>query len=176
MLRHFESMPPALEQALLRAGYTSTLIAKEMNVPSSRYYKSFAVDIPTLLKQFFQSDYTEYLSDNGNTILHGQVCQLEFKDGIGTKGVLPIEEIPVERRSQIFTQNNRGIKLLHYQLDKLPSTLDLTLVLRRTTNGFVFITSFPGIPAMPLPTHRLGQEEYQKCNEYWDSHVFLVEK
>lgn len=176
MLRHFESVSPLLEQEFLRAGYTSSLIAKELNVPGSRFYESFAVDIPTLLKQVFKGDYVEFLGDNGNTILHVKACQFDFKEGIGTKGVLPVEEIPLEKRSQIFIQNNRGIKLLHYQIDKLPSTWDFTLVLRRTTNGFVFITSFPGLPAMPLPSHRLAQEEYDKCKAYWNNHVFLVEK
>ena len=176
MLRHFESLAPLLEHELLRAGYTSSLISKELNVPGSRFYQSFAVDIPTLLKQVFKGGYAESVGDNGNTVFHGQACQLEFLEGIGTKGVVPIEEIPLEKRSHIFTQNNRGIKLLHYHLDKLPSTWDFTLVLRRTTNGFVFITSFPGLPAMPLPSYRLAQKEYDKCKEYWDKHVFLVEK
>lgn len=176
MLRHFHVISNALKLELLRAGYTESRIDTEMTEPGSRFFQSFAADIPSLLKEILKGDYVEFLGENKNTVIHRQIPQTEYKNGIGTKAVVPIEEIPLGKRHLIFTRINRGTKLLHFQVNELPSTWDFTLVLRKTTNGFVFITSFPGIPAMPLPTHRLGQDEYQKCKEYWDNHVFLVDK
>jgi len=176
MLRHFQCISTALKLELLRAGYTESRINTEMTEPGSRFFQSFAVSIPSLLKEILKGDYVEFLGENKNTVIHGQIPQSEYKYGIGTKAVVPIEEIPLEKRHLIFTRINRATRLLHFQMDELPPTWDFTLVLRKTTNGFVFITSFPGIPAMPLPSRRLRQHEYVKCKEYWDNHVFLVEK
>lgn len=176
MLRHFQCVSNALKLELLRAGYTESRIAIEMTEPGSRFFQSFAADIPSLLKEILKGDYVEFLGENKNIVIHGQIPQTEYKNGIGTKAVVPIEEIPLEKRHLIFSRINRGTKLQHFQVDELPPTWDFTLVLRKTTNGFVFITSFPSIPAMPLPSRRLRQHEYVKCKEYWDNHVFLVEK
>lgn len=174
MLRHFEGLSDALDASLLRAGYTAKGIKKELTEPGSRFFRTFAADIPSLLERVFQYPLKEIPGDNGNLLLHGVVDRTDFPNGIGSSGVLPLTGIPSEEKSRIFIRRNRGIDLLHLEVEKVPSTHEFTLVLRPTNHGHVFITAFPGPPSMPLPNHRLKKPIYEQCKAYWQNHVFLI--
>ena len=67
------------------------------------------------------------------------------------------------------------MQLLHYHVDQLPDTAEYTVILKPTNQRPVFITAFPGPPAMPLPDPAMEQSLYVKCKSYWESHVFLVQ-
>ncbi len=173
MLRHFEGLADGLEERLLRAGYTAKGIKRELTEPGSRFFPVFAQDIPSLLEKVFKYPYKEILGDNGNLLLHGTADSADFPNGIGSRAVLPVAEIPLENRNRIFIRRNRGIDLLHLEVDEIPPTWEYTLVLRPTNNGHVFITAFPGPPSMPLPDHRLKKPIYEQCRVYWQNHLFL---
>lgn len=173
MLRHFEGLSDALDASLLRAGYSAKGIQKELNEPGSRFFARFAQDIPSLLESIFKHPCKELPGDNGNLLLHGAADPIEFPNGIGTRAVLPVMAIPPTDRDRISIRRNRGIDLLHLEVDEIPSTAEFTLVLRPTNHGHVFITAFPGPPSMPLPHHRLKKPIYEQCKAYWQNHVFL---
>lgn len=173
MLRHFEGLDLSLKERLLKSGYTKRGIQKELDEPGSRFFTTFAQDIPSLLKTIFNYPCKEIRGDNGNLLLHGIVEAADFPNGIGSSGVLPVNDIPPEDRGRILIRRNRGIDLLHLEVDDFPATWEFTLVLRPTKNGHIFITAFPGPPSMPLPHHRLKKPIYQQCKVYWQNHVFL---
>lgn len=173
MLRHFEGLSDALVASLLRAGYSEKNIKKELTEPGSRFFARFAQDIPALLESIFKNPCKEIPGDNGNLLLHGVADHSEFPNGIGTRAVLPVAAIPPTDRDRISIRRNRGIDLLHLDVDEIPSTMEFTLVLRPTNHGHVFITAFPGPPSMPLPHHRLKNPIYAQCMAYWQNHVFL---
>lgn len=173
MLRHFEGLSDALDASLLRAGYSAKGIQKELTEPGSRFFATFAQDIPALLERIFQYPLKEIPGDNGNLLLHGVAAHIEFPHCIGTRAVLPLASIPPTDRNRISSRRNRGIDLLHLEVEEIPSTAEFTLVLRPTNHGHVFITAFPGPPSMPLPHHRLKKPIYEQCKAYWQNHVFL---
>lgn len=175
MLRHFEGMDEQLQTNLLRAGHVEKNIQAELALPGSRFFSNFALDIPGLLNRICH--YPSVILETGdrNIQLNGQVSPADFPNGIGTKAVLHVDELSASQRAAIFLRKNRGLDLLHLQVDKVPPTWEFTLVLRPTQQGHVFITAFPGSPALPLPQHRLGRKRQEECKAFWDKHVFLVE-
>lgn len=175
MLRHFEGMDEQLQTSLLKAGYVQKSIHAALTLPGSRFFSNFASDIPGLLYRIYQYPFIQLETGDRNIQLNGQVPPTDFPNGIGTKAVVHVDELSAVERAGIFLKKNRGLDLLHLQVDKIPTTWEFTLVLRPTQQGHVFITAFPGPPALPLPHHRLGRKRQQECRAFWDAHVFLVE-
>lgn len=175
MLRHFEGVDEDLRANLLKAGHVERTIQGALTLPGSRFFADFASDIPGLLNQTFQYPFVVLETGDRNIQLNGQVSRTDFPDGIGTRGVVHVDELSATERASIFICKNRGLDLLHLRVDKIPPTWEFTLVLRPTQQGHVFITAFPGPPAMPLPQHRLGRKRQEECKAFWDAHVFLVE-
>ena len=175
MLRHFEGMEEQLRTSLLKAGYVEKAIKEALALPGSRFFTNFALDIQGLLNRICHYPFVLLETEDRNIQLNGQVPPKDFPNGIGTRAVVPVDELPASERAGIFLQKNRGLDLLHLQVDKLPPTWEFTLVLRPTQQGHVFITAFPGPPALPLPQHRFSRKRYDECKAFWDAHVFLVE-
>ena len=175
MLRHFEGMDEQLQTNLLRAGHVEKNIQAELALPGSRFFANFALDIQGLLNRICL--YPSVILETGdrNIQLNGQVSPADFPNGIGTRAVVHVDELSASERAAIFLRKNRGLDLLHLQVIKVPPTWEFTLVLRPTQQGHVFITAFPGSPALPLPQHRLGRKRQEECKAFWDKHVFLVE-
>lgn len=176
MLRHFEGISDELRVQLLISGKTQESIDSELAEPGSRFYSNFATDITTLLQRLFSDVYVEELGGNGNIVLKGAANASTFPNGIGTKSVVPLEIIPIEDRDRIYYQVNRGVSLKHLKVEKLPITNEYTVILKPTDDKTLFITSFPGPPAMPLPDHQMNKDLYDKCKYFWEDHVFLVKR
>jgi hypothetical protein len=175
MLRHFEGMDDQLQSSLLKAGYVEKAFRAALTLPGSRFFSNFALDIPGLLNRVFHYPFMMLETGDRNIQLNGQVPPTDFPNGIGTRAVLHVDELSARERAGIFLKKNRGLDLLHLQVDKIPVTWEFTLVLRPTQQGHVFITAFPGPPALPLPQHRLSRKRQEECKAFWEAHVFLVQ-
>ena len=175
MLRHFEGMDERLQTSLLKAGYVEKAFKEALGLPGSRFFANFALDIPGLLNQICHYPFVQLETEDRNIQLNGHVPPADFPDGIGTRAVVPVDDLSASERAGIFLRKNRGLDLLHLQVDKIPPTWEFTLVLRPTQQGHVFITAFPGSPAMPLPQHRFSRKKQEQYRAFWDAHVFLVE-
>lgn len=175
MLRHFEGMDEQLQANLLKASYVEKVFKEALALPGSRFFANFAMDIPGLLNRVFHYPFVLLETEDRNIQLNGQVPPADFPDGIGTKAVVPVDELTASERAGIFLRKNRGLDLLHLQVDKIPPTWEFTLVLRPTQQGHVFITAFSGSPALPLPHYRLSRKKQEEYRAFWDKHVFLVE-
>jgi hypothetical protein len=175
MLRHFEGVDEQLQASLLKAGHVEKTIQAALTLPGSRFFADFASDIPSLLNRVFLHPFVVLETGDRNIQLNGQVSRADFPNGIGTKAVIHVDELTASERADIFLKKNRGLDLLHLSVDRIPPTWEFTLVLRPTQQGHVFITAFPGPPAMPLPQRRLGRKRQEECKAFWDKHVFLVE-
>ena len=173
MLRHFESADEKMLELLLKEGYKIAEIKKELSLPGSKFHSDFANDIGELIVRFEQYSYSETIGVNGNLILQSSIIKSEFPNGIGTHAVIPIQDITDKERKNVYTQKNREMELLHYNVKLLPSTNECTLILKPIKNGYLFISSFPGPAAMPIPSTSMDLELYSKCRKFWDNHVFL---
>lgn len=175
MLRHFEGIQDDLREQLIRSGRTAEAIDKELNEPGSRFNPRFARNIEGLLTQILKDGYKEERSANGNIVWVGSANELQFPNGAGTLSVVHIDTIPEKGRNKLFYRKNRGVQLLHYQVDQLPDTAEYTVILKPTNQRPIFITAFPGPPAMPLPDRTMEKSLYEQCKSYWECHVFLVQ-
>jgi len=175
MLRHFEGMDEQLQANLLRAGHVEKNIQAALTLPGSRFFANFALDIPGLLNRIGQYPFVLLETEDRNIQLNGQVPPADFPNGIGSRAVVPVDELSASQRAGIFLRKNRGLDLLHLHVDKIPPTWEFTLVLRPTQQGHVFITAFPGPPALPLPQHRFSRKKQEEYRAFWEAHVFLVE-
>jgi len=175
MLRHFEGMDEQLQANLLKAGYVEKAFKEALALPGSRFFANFAMDIPGLLNRVFQYPFVLLETEGRNIQLNGQVPPADFPNGIGSRAVVPVDELFASQRAGIFLRKNRGLDLLHLHVDKIPPTWEFTLVLRPTQQGHVFITAFPGPPALPLPQHRFNRKKQEEYRAFWEAHVFLVE-
>ena len=175
MLRHFEGMDEQLQVSLLRAGHVEKTIQAALSLPGSRFFASFASDIPSLLNRIFYYPFVVLETGDRNIQLNGKVPPSDFPQGIGTRAVIHVDELSATEKAGIFLRKNRGLDLLHLEVNKISATWEFTLVLRPTQQGHVFITAFPGSPAMPLPQHRFSRKKQEEYRAFWDKHVFLVE-
>lgn len=174
MLRHFADIQDALREKLIKSGRTLEAIEKELKEPGSRFHTAFAHNIKMVLDQILKDGYKKDVGINGKLILVGKANELDFPNGAGTLSVVHIDTIPEKDRNKLFFRLNRGVQLLHYPVSQLPNTSEYTVILKPTNPRPLFITAFPGPPAMPLPDHNMESALYNLCKDYWKSHVFLV--
>jgi hypothetical protein len=167
MLRHFESFS---ESSLnrIKTVFTQAQIDAEINQAGSRFYQSFATDIPSILDRVFAGVFNQKTGNNGNVIL-----SLQTDTQVGEHGVAERDTLSQEEKDKITFQNNRGLDLMHLQVDQLPPSNAYVLILKPIENGYHFITAFPGDEGMPLPYETLPEAYRKQCKAYWDRHVFL---
>ncbi len=176
MLRHFESAAPEVCTTLINEGYTQKDIDIELSLVGSKFNVAFATNINSLLDRFQHYFYNETIGMNGNSILECKVPLSDFPNGIGTQAVIPIQDIPENERRVIYLKKTRDVELLHYKVPIFPITNVCTLILKPVKSGWLFISAFPGAPAMPIPISAMDLALYASCKKYWDNHVFLEPK
>jgi hypothetical protein len=174
MFRHFELNPQILIEEVLSKGYNQKQVSDAINLPGSRFYSSFANDIPTLLEKVFAIGFEQSTGVNKNIVLYGKMPEVLFPNGIGNVGVVTKKNLTHIEQEQIYSSNNRSNKLLHLNVSLLPSTNEFVIVLKKTTNNYLFITGFPGSLAMPLPSSKMNPALRKLSREFWKEHVFLV--
>ena len=167
MLRHFEQCS-AQSLDRIRVQYTQEQIAAEMAQVGSRFYHSFATDIPSILDHVFAGVFNQKTGNNGNVIL-----SLQTDIQVGEHGVAEMDTLTQEQKDKITFQTNRGLDLMHLQVDILPTSNAYVLILKPIETGYHFITAFPGDEGMPLPYETLPEDLRKECKAYWDRHVFL---
>ena len=173
MIRHFENMPMELLDEVLLKGFNQTQVNESMQMVGSRFFSSFANDIPSLLEKVFTCGFETSIGLNGNIVLTGLVPKVAFPLGIGTLGVVPKASIPESTQKDIYLSKTRYTSLLHLKVPSLPTTNNFVIILKKTTNHFLFITGFPGNISMPLPTPKMEPSLLVACTTFWKEHVFL---
>jgi len=173
MLRHFERVDENLRLELSLIGYSLEMVNKEFTQIGSRFSNKFATDIESLLKQMELYGYQETKGLNGNLILVCTTPNADYVDGIGAMAVVPIKALSPKQQAEIIYKENRNVPLAHLQVESLPLTNTFCIVLKKKSGAYLFITAFPGEPAMPLPDERMDNYIYNQAKAYWDAHVFL---
>jgi hypothetical protein len=176
MLRHFESVDDATLQQLLHIGHTQNQIQQELSLPGSKFFPHFANNINELLEKVLQYPNTKSIGINGNHIIETLIPQNEYPNGIGSKGVVSIDEISSDQQTQIFFEKNRNFPLAHLLVDELPITNQCTLILRPNTEGYTFISAFSGASATPIPDYKMTNAQFDSCKSFWDQHIFLKKR
>ena len=173
MIRHFESVDDDILKLLLNNSYTQNQIQQELALPGSKFFSHFAKDIKELLENVLKYPYIKSTGINGNHIIEISIPQNEYPDGIGTKGVVSINEISSEQKPRIFYEKNRNFPLAHLLVDTLPLTNNCTLILKPIPEGYAFISAFSGDSAMPIPDYKMSKSQFDACKTFWEGYVFL---
>lgn len=176
MLRHFSSVTDEQIDKFESAGITKATINIEMFRPGSRFFTQFASNTEQLVNAMFLYGFTSSTGENGNLILYCTVPTTDFPDGIGSKGVVALDQLTSLERDLVYEDTNRGVALLHLKVDNLPVCNDYTVILLPRESHFIFITAFPGKPALPLPDRSMNKFLFDKCKKFWFDHVFLVQQ
>ena len=173
MLRHFEILDDNLQQKLLENNFTPLQLQEELSLSGSRFFSFFATDIPQLLYKILQQPYKQSVGLNGNLIIESNFNKEQCPNGIGSKAVIPLNLLSTTEQQNIYYENNRNYPIAHFLVNHLPSTQDCTLILKPITNGYLFISAFPGEQAMPIPSENMKIELFEACKDYWSKHIFL---
>ena len=175
MVRHFEQVSDSLAKRFTEAGFTEKEWRPHLSSPGSRFFSSFARELSELFQQIQRGSISETMGANGNQVIEVVFSENDFPQGVGTQGILPLKELKVDETVNIYIQTNRGVPLKHLTVKVLPATNTATVILRPEKGHSLFITAFPGPPAMPLPAAGMNKELYAACEQFWDQHVFLVQ-
>ena len=173
MLRHFETIEDIMLQKLLKEGYTQDQIQQELLLPGSKFFSLFANDINELLEKILQHPFKKSIGINGNYIIESEFPKADYPNGIGSKAVVSLDEIPTEKKAQIFYEKNRNYSLAHLLVEELPFTNKCTLILKPVPEGYTLISAFSGESAMPIPDYKMTNTQFEACKSFWDRHVFL---
>ena len=173
LLRHFSLVNDNAIKCLIDRGYSKASIDENLQIPGSKFHDFFATDIKSLMLQCDAINKTTSLRKNGYLHISYEFEELKFPIGIGTIGIITLEELKSISSNQPVLKKNRGHQLLHTTVSKLPTTNMLTLVLKEQQSSNFLITAFPGSPALPLPSTKFSAELNETCKLFWEQHVFL---
>jgi len=175
LLRHFAAVSDEFSEHLKSAGYTQAQVTDVLSLPGSRFHASFAKSIKDILSHVNDAIIDEQVGINGNRIVSAKFNPLNYKNGIGTVAVIPFDSLDASQQMNVYKADNRGYLLKHLEVETLPYTWELTMVLAKTEEGWSLITAFPGASAMPLPNPQMDKDIYNQCLAFWEGQVFLVE-
>lgn len=175
MLRHFSVVDEGMLASIRDKGHSDREIEVMLKAPGSRFHADFSKSIDGLIEVLFSRPYLCSKGISGNLELQWIFSGVEYPSGVGIRSVESLVTLTKKEREACYIIKNRGMDLMHLDVEALPVTWDCTLVLKPLKAGYLFITSFPGTPALPLPHSGMEPEAQDVCKAYWDRHVFLVE-
>jgi hypothetical protein len=173
MLRHFEWINDNARKCLLDRGYSNAVINENLSMPGSKFHRSFASDIKTLVAQFAAIEIKQINSRGKYVESEIYFNQDDFPNGIGTKALLPINEMDKNEAKTIIQKSNRGILLNHAFVNFIPNEWRMTIVWKPQKNYELLITAFPGFPTQSLPKKGMGIVEFEMATKFWGEHCFL---
>ncbi len=176
MLRHFSRVSPSMMASVLSKGHSEREVEEILQAPGSRFHPFFADSLEGLLQVLFDHPYRTATGISGNLELFWRLAEAEYPWGVGTLSVVPLESLSKEERGRCHILRNRGMDLMHLEVEALPNTWECSLVLKPIKAGHLFITAFPGPASMPLPDKGMEAKVYAACKEFWDRQVFLVNR
>lgn len=172
MIRHFERANHYDIAKLKSAGYTDLQIEEENKRHGSKFFFSYATSINDLLDKIKSEKFEFFIGENGNVQL-----LFTIDNTIGTESVVDFNLLSEEEKSNLYLIENRGYNLNHLNVTDLPCTNKWTMILKPNKNNtYQFITSFPGVFALPIPIPKMNRTLKLKCINYWNTHLFLVKK
>ncbi|MCX6205802.1 MAG: hypothetical protein NTZ19_06090 [Bacteroidetes bacterium] len=175
MLRHFECINENARNCLLERGYTNAAIDANLAIPGSKFHKDFATDIKSLLAQCIGKEFKQ---------VNGQQKYLEFvlkfetdpiRKGVGTLGLCNKKDLNDLKATSLYQKMNRNQSLWHATVREMPTTVMLTIIIKRQVVADFLITSFPGLPTVPLPNKKMNKSLLELAKNYWNEKVFLEE-
>jgi hypothetical protein len=173
MLRHFENTNVGARICLNTRGYTNEVIEKNLEISGSKFHKSFATDIKSLVEQCKQGEIIRIQERKKYQEIVIGFNKNQFPDGIGTLGICNRSELDTLNASIPILKLNRGLQLWHATISKMPTINQLTLVVKKQSTSCFLITAFPGLPALPLPQKKMNPIELELSKQYWADKVFL---
>jgi hypothetical protein len=176
MLRHFEWINESARKCLLERGYSNTKIDSNLAMPGSKFHSSFATDIKSLLLQCIGKENLQSTSKHKYFEMLLSFDASHFKNGIGTIGVYSKYELINLGCTDSYLKMNRDQLLWHAIVNEMPTTVQLTIVIKKQASADFLITAFPGVPTMPIPNSKMNKELLNESKKFWDENVFLEEK
>ena len=176
MLRHFEYINESARNCLLERGYSDATIDSNLAMPGSKFHRSFATDIKTLVAQFANKEIIQL--DPFGKYLEGKIIYKyeEFPQGIGTKALIAIKEMDSNAVKSIVQELNRGIFLKHSIVDEIPNEWIMTIVWKPQKEYDLLITAYPGLPTPPFPKKGMHKALYERSINFWEEHSFIAIK
>lgn len=166
LLRHFIEIDFSYRTNLYSLGLDDIAIKAACELIGSKFDVSQVLNPEQLLKLIEKGKLIkEVKQPNGNT-----ARSMEFEYTIGTEGIVALDELSNDERTQMKEVIRNGLHLKAIQLSRLKRTNRLTYVVN---NQHEIITAFPGRYAPPLPFTEMPFEEKKDATEFWLNHVFI---
>jgi hypothetical protein len=173
LLRHFEYVNELARIYLNDKGYSNEEIDENRKMPGSKFHKSFTTDIKSLVNQLKSGKIIQMQERKKYQEIIFDFNRTEFANGIGTLGVCNRMELGNLNASEPILKNNRGLDLWHASVNQMPTTHQLTIVVKKQSTSYFMITAFPGLPVLPLPQKKMNPLDFELSKNYWADKVFL---
>jgi hypothetical protein len=173
MLRHFEFVNEQAKLCVSKRGYSVESVDEFLKMPGSKFHKNFATDIKSLVESLKLGNPVQMQERKKYLEIIVDFNQSEFPEGIGTLGVCNRTELATMEASIPFLKKNRGYDLWHVKVAQIPTTHQLTIVVKKQSSSYFLITAFPGLPALPLPQKKMDILNLELSKQYWVDKVFL---
>jgi hypothetical protein len=173
MLRHFEYVNELARICLNERGYSNDIIEEHLSMSGSKFHKGFTSDIKTLAERLKLGSIIEIRERKKYLELILNFNETDFPEGIGTLGVCNRTQLETLDASIPFLKTNRGLQLWHARVAQMPTTHQITIVVKKQSSSYFLITAFPGLPTIPLPQKKMTSSELALSKEYWADKVFI---
>jgi hypothetical protein len=173
MLRHFELVNQQAIGCVRERGYSNDSIVEFLKMPGSKFHRSFATDIKSLAERLKLGNPVQMQERKKYLEIIVDFNQTEYPEGIGTLGVCNRTELATIKASIPFLKMNRGWELWHAKVMQIPTTHQLTIVVKKQSSTYFLITAFPGLPSLPLPQKNMNTLDLELSKQYWEDKVFL---
>ena len=172
VLRHFTYINEEYQKQLSNTlGFDKVVLNTEISKVGSKfntkYFKS-PLDVFNLVNNSIPHKTT--IQTSGIIVNSYLFEESIFQDGIGTDAIFEIDKLEIEQLSLIQRELRSGFIIKLLEIEKLPITFELQVVLKLTKEQFFIITLFPGKYAPPFPNNK---QKENSSNLFWESNCFL---
>ena len=167
-LTHFEKIDEETMYYLLNANFPEEEIEKQLSMPGSKFYASFAQS-PWDVIDRVKAECSEILEDVPEPDEKFRVrLSFVFDYEIGTDGVVSIDSLTPEELSSMRTEVRNGRMIRKVKVTRVIPTKECQIVFEQSMDGktYFVVTLYPGVKAPPLP-------EDGESDPFWDNHCFV---
>ena len=171
-LRHFTYINEEYKKMLANMlGIDKLIFNSELNKVGSKFNTKYFQSPLEVFHLINNSIPHKTVKQANGTIVNSYLFEESiFQGGIGTDSIIEIDKLEIQQLSLIKKELRSGFLIKLLEIENLPITYELQVVLKSIKEQLNIITLFPGKYAPPFPNTKHNENSSKL---FWESNCFL---